>query len=175
MRRIAATAALEWLRALAPDGVGFDPTGWEAETWVLHAMYERTDLPGGLTHDDVRRIEVAAGVEEPVIVNNVNIEGQGIVIGNSLGRSGNPGPGWITDLSAAQDVVYELRLAEVMDLYGDASVPGSPINLWPTDSSWFVLTDWDLWGTKVSGARELVTAIGADPVVETTSVPSAPR
>jgi hypothetical protein len=37
-----------------------------------------------------------------------------------------------------------------------------------------VLMDWDLWGTKVSGSRELVAAIADDPGVETTSVPSAP-
>ena len=71
-------------------------------------------------------------------------------------------------------MVYELRLDELMDLYGDAAVPGSPINLWPTDTSWFVLTDWDLWGTKVSGSRELVAAVADDPAIETTSVPSAP-
>jgi hypothetical protein len=250
MQRIAATAALDWLRGLPPRGVGFDPTGWEAETWILHAMYERADVPGGLTHDDVRRIEVAAGTQEPVIINNVNLEELGVVVGNLLGRSGHPGPGWsrlrwdelarrldtnifadwhlpcyrsfpyrswpanieppaegsldreqlerllvhlcdhatggsrqdcrafypgwIAAEDPAEDVVYELRLEELMDLYGDAAVPGSPINLWPTDTSWFVLTDWDLWGTKVSGSRELVAAVADDPAIETTSVPSAP-
>jgi hypothetical protein len=251
MHRIAAAVALEWLRVLPPRGVGFDPTGWEAETWILHAMYERADLPGGLTHDDVRRIEVAAGAQEPVVVNEVRIEGLGVVVGSPLGRSGDPGPGWsrlrwdelarrldasifadwhlpchrsfayeswpanirppgegsldreqlasllahlcdhsddasrqecrafypgwIADPGAGDDdVVYELRLDEVMDLYDDAAVPGSPINLWPADASWFVLTDWDLWGTKVSGSRELIAAIAGDPAIETTSVPSAP-
>lgn len=249
MRRIPATPALDWLRAQARQaGVGFDPVGWGAHTWILHAMYERADLPGGLTHDDVRRIEVAAGADEPRIVGDVNLEDVGVVVGSPLGRSGHPGagwarlrwdelaarlgvgifddwhlpcsrsfpydswpvnirppaegsldreqlrrllahladhgddgsgqtclafyPSWITTPPSDDDAVYELRLEELMDLYDDASVPGSPSNLWPADRAWFVYTDWDLWGTKVSGSPALIAAIEADAAIETTSVPA---
>lgn len=36
---------------------------------------------------------------------------------------------------------------------------GTPSNLWPLDRSWMMFTDWDLWGTKVNGPRELIDAI----------------
>ena len=42
----------------------------------------------------------------------------------------------------------------------------TPSNLWPTDKSWFVYTDWDLMATKVSGPAELVAAIEADDELE---------
>jgi hypothetical protein len=43
----------------------------------------------------------------------------------------------------------------------------SPTNLWPTDRSWFVWTDCDLMGTKVSGARSLIDRLRAHPELET--------
>ena len=44
---------------------------------------------------------------------------------------------------------------------------GTPSNFWPSDRSWFVYTDWDLWGTKVSGPAVLINAIRSDPNLET--------
>lgn len=78
-------------------------------------------------------------------------------------------------MGSDDDVVYELRLDEVLDLYDDPAVPGSPMNLWPRDSTWLVYSDWDLWATKVSGSRELIAAVADDPAIETTSVPPPPR
>lgn len=43
----------------------------------------------------------------------------------------------------------------------------SPSNLWPEDRSWFVLTDWDLMGTKISGSAELIARLEAEPGLET--------
>lgn len=44
---------LSWLIARADPGfsTGYDVEGWEASTWVLHAMYEDPGLPGDVTHD----------------------------------------------------------------------------------------------------------------------------
>jgi hypothetical protein len=231
--------------------VGFTPTGWQSEIWVLHAMYERADIPGGLSHDDVHRIELAARTTEPIVVNDVNLDEIGVLVGNVLGRSGHPGegwarlrwtelarrldtsifanwhypcvrsfsyrswpaniqpppegsldreqlqrllghlttrssagdgqecfayyPAWMTSFDGVDDVVLRLRLDEVLTLYEDAAVPGSPINLWPKDRSWFVWTDTDLWGTRVSGSHQLITDIQADDQIETTHAPEPPQ
>jgi len=43
----------------------------------------------------------------------------------------------------------------------------SPSNFWPADQSWFVYTDWDLQGTKVSGSAALIAALVEDLRLET--------
>jgi len=43
----------------------------------------------------------------------------------------------------------------------------SPTNLWPADHSWFVCTDWDLSGTKVSGSEALIERIKLHPILDT--------
>ncbi|MEU8185381.1 hypothetical protein AB0B85_27825 [Micromonospora sp. NPDC049044] len=47
----------------------------------------------------------------------------------------------------------------------------SPTNLWPTDRSWFVWTDYDLQGTRVSGPTPLIEAVRSNPVLETVDWP----
>lgn len=52
-------------------------------------------------------------------------------------------------------------------------LPGfSPSNMWPGDRSWFVYTDYDLCGTKVSGSAALIAALRAEPDLETLDWPS---
>jgi hypothetical protein len=64
--------------------------------------------------------------------------------------------------------VLEGSLGSVPDLVQEGShFRSTPSNLWPVDRSWFVWTDWDLWGTKVSGSQELIDAIDADGEIET--------
>lgn len=48
-----------------------------------------------------------------------------------------------------------------------ARLRSTPSNFWPRDRSWFAWTDWDLWGTKISGPRGLIDAVGAEPELET--------
>jgi hypothetical protein len=43
---------------------------------------------------------------------------------------------------------------------------GSPTNIWPGDNAWFVYTDADLWGTRVSGTDDLIQAITGDDELE---------
>jgi len=62
---------LDWLSDRVPEGDdvassdagGFDATGWESSVWILHAMYETDEFPSDLTHDDVVRIYLAAGIK----------------------------------------------------------------------------------------------------------------
>jgi hypothetical protein len=71
-------------------------------------------------------------------------------------------------LTSLPDVgrLFEGRLASVLDLVaGDEALSCTPSNIWPRDRSWFVWTG-ELLGTKVSGSRELITAIDADPDLE---------
>ena len=93
-------ALLAWLQDRAPqDGevAGFNAGGWDAAIWILNALYETDELPGGVSHDDVHRIERAAGVVPPVIVGDADLEevlADATVVGSTLGRSAWPGPGW---------------------------------------------------------------------------------
>lgn len=60
-------------------------------------------------------------------------------------------------------------LADVATLLDDD--PGwSPSNVWPEDRSWFIYTDWDFCGTKVSGSRSLIEALTADEELETVEI-----
>lgn len=61
----------------------------------------------------------------------------------------------------------EVNLGEVVSLVDPARGRiGTPSNLWPIDRSWMMFTDWDLWGTKVSGPRKLVDALDSAPDLE---------
>ena len=56
----------------------------------------------------------------------------------------------------------------VEDLFMVGSGPaGTPSNIWPPDRSWFVYTDYDLWGTRVNGPIQLIEALKADEELET--------
>lgn len=44
---------------------------------------------------------------------------------------------------------------------------GTPGNIWPADRSWLLMTDHDLWGTRLIGPRDLVDAVENDPELET--------
>jgi len=56
-------------------------------------------------------------------------------------------------------------IPDLIDDFGGA-YPSSASNFWPVDRSWFVWSDWDLLGTKVSGSRELVAAVKANSSLE---------
>ena len=45
----------------------------------------------------------------------------------------------------------------------------TPTNWWPADRSWFVWTDYDLQGTKVSGPAGLIASLKSDDYLETTA------
>lgn len=88
---------LEWLESrVAEDsgrGIGWDLDGWADSTWVLHAMYESAE-PDDRSHDDVQRDRIARGIDEPLIVNGVNLDEATRSSGVPLGMSTPPGAGW---------------------------------------------------------------------------------
>jgi hypothetical protein len=78
---------------------GYDASGWDASVWILHAMYEHPELPGGLSHDDVRRIELGAGTVERHVVAGVDLDDHlaaegGVWTGVQSGPTSRPGPEW---------------------------------------------------------------------------------
>lgn len=92
-----AVAAGRGRATIAASGVRVVASSWEASVWILHAMYETAELPAGISHDDVHRMERAAGVTEPAMIGDVDVEevlAGAQVVGSALGRSGWPGPGW---------------------------------------------------------------------------------
>jgi hypothetical protein len=242
-----AVGALAWLNERTPDGgfTGYDPADWEAKVWIVHAMYETDELPSDVTHDDLHRMELAAGTREPAMLGDINLEDvlvEAKVVGSSLGSSWRPGPGWrrllwselaarldhdpygldvppclrsfpysswpvniappaegsldreqfvrlldhFADVSEAgyrttcfayrsplasrdfdQHTVFRCELRELMELYDNEDLAGSPNNIWPDDRVWLTFTDADLWATKVSGSRDLIGRLMADHELET--------
>ncbi|MFF3757807.1 hypothetical protein [Streptomyces sp. NPDC002185] len=65
------------------------------------------------------------------------------------------------------------RLGDAQALFDNPDILYTPSNLWAEDRSWVVYTDFDLWGTKVSGPRPLVEALLADPEIEAVRLPWA--
>jgi hypothetical protein len=80
---------------------GYEVAGWEGGAWILHAMYENEELPAGLTHDDVDRIERSAtgsagGQErDPRDIDSLaELAELGTLTGVPIGASASPGDGW---------------------------------------------------------------------------------
>lgn len=248
-------AELSWLNPWAgPESyTGYDAGGWEASTWILHAMYENPDLPADVTHDEAHRARLAAGLAEPTIVNGVDLDERTTLTGIPLGFEARPAPAWrrvrwsdyatrggrllgggqavppchrwfpsstwpVSMLPPPEGSLDEESLGALLPVLaghssgggetpcvafytplatGDWTSPrlmsgplrsirdlvlgenalqrhgvrSTPSNFWPRDRSWFVWTDWDLQGTKVSGSAALITAVRAEPDLETITWP----
>jgi hypothetical protein len=118
------TPWLAWHMALADEiawlaavGTGSTWTGYPIgndpdAVWVLHAMFEAESAPSSVTHDDIHRRRLAAGLEQPHIVGSVNLDEVGVVTGGGLGRSQHPGPGY-----------RRLRWGELASRIGEPIVP----------------------------------------------------
>lgn len=253
MNRVVGADCLAWVRESATEATqsgvtGFEVDGWEARTWVLHAMYEYEGESPEISANEARQLGIESGDVEPLVINGVNLDEKAVVTGVQLGRTEPPGPEWKrlrwSDLasrvaaplaesgvppcfkwfpfrswpigirppgegsldrdsfvrlvgqlinhsgSSGQLVCYcyfspmatvetdfdnpyvlQGQLSELWALYDRDDVYGSPSNIWPEDRSWFIYTDWDLFGTQVSGSAELITSIVADPELETVAYP----
>lgn len=239
-----------WL-AVDDSCTGFDPSGWEATTWILHAMYrlprgaesatdprpESNTDDGGHVTSDVLTSDPLGDVEWTDDIGwglqmTLPLPGSERLrwrtIGADRGGSyeGRPVPPsfrWFRTVSLPDDIeppcegsldedslthllavlvrhtaggadarcfayyaplsgggwdeqaVYEGPLAAIPSMVGDGGYRRTPSNIWPTDHSWLVYTDSDLWGTKVSGRRDLVTALEADDVLETITLDLPPE
>jgi hypothetical protein len=75
-------------------------------------------------------------------------------------------PSGRTDEQTEEPLTYCGALPEVLSIYDNAQSASGPTNLWSADRSWFLYTDWDLWGTKISGSNELIDRLVADPELE---------
>lgn len=103
----------DWLYDLAGDGVtGFMPPPMPDAVWVLNAMYEHEQGPGGVSYDDHLRALVADGALEPDPVAGIDLNTLGTATGGGLGRAAHPGDGW-----------RRLRWAELAERTGDPLVP----------------------------------------------------
>jgi hypothetical protein len=242
MRRVDGPAAhqlISWLEPTAPI-IGFDVDGWADSTWVLHAMFERDGAPD-VTHQQARQHEIAAGRDNPLVVDGVDLEAGSVATGIPLGFVEAPGPPWrrlrwaeltrreglelgadmawppsdrwfpfaswpirilpppegsldesslmvliriLLEHSRAEAIrdcvaffgsvatgefdeliVYAGELAHLRSLVAERGM--TPTNVWPTDHSWLLHTDWDLMATRVGGSVELIAAIEADDDLET--------
>lgn len=73
-----------------------------------------------------------------------------------------------------EPLVYRGAVADILKLYDADDLSGGPTNIWAADRAWFVYTDWDLWGTKVSGPTKLIERLRNDPELETEDLTIAP-
>jgi hypothetical protein len=58
LRRVSDPELVRWVAERTQgDGAtcGYNADGWEASTWILHAMYENPGLPADVTYDDLER------------------------------------------------------------------------------------------------------------------------
>jgi hypothetical protein len=72
---------------------------------------------------------------------------------------------YLTRGDFANPNLLRASLSEVLDVYKENE--RSPNNFWPEDHGWFVYTDWDLMGTKVSGSNALIADLSSNNRVET--------
>ncbi|WP_375482385.1 hypothetical protein [uncultured Mycobacterium sp.] len=78
-----------------PGGTGFDPvTGWHASLWILNAVYENPELPADMTHHDIHQQAIKAGLRQPTMVGEINLDELTVTTGQSLGFAERPGGSW---------------------------------------------------------------------------------
>ncbi|NJC65657.1 hypothetical protein HC028_14285 [Planosporangium flavigriseum] len=129
-----AASLLSWLGDRpAEEGVtGYAPDGWEASTWILHAMYENPALERLGTHDELHRRRLNAGEIEPLIIGDVNLDEATSVVGTPLGFVIKPGRPW-------RRVRWGDYLARTPEFHGDRSYP--PSDRWFPHASWPVAVE----------------------------------
>ena len=161
-----------WLLDVDEIGcTGFDPAGWPDTAWVLNAIYERSDVASGLTHDDVHRIEVAAGTAEPLIIGGLDLT-TSTVIGGGTGWNSRPGSEYRRlrwqELAArtGQPVVTSGRYPAYITCCGGPGLTGSwPAHLQvPTEGS----LDVESW-LRLMGCSRLTATTALTPSASPTT------
>lgn len=96
MRRTSDASLLSWLRERTDQVnlTGLDVSGWSAETWVLHAMYERSDLRADLTRDDVFRLRLSRRDHPEVAVDDRDVDALFDLWQQEYDWRARPGPEW---------------------------------------------------------------------------------
>jgi hypothetical protein len=136
MRRLVGDQACErilWLDDAVPTpagGTGYDVESWADSVWVLHAMFEREGADSDVTYHQARQADIAAGRDEPLVVNGVNFEQGTVDTGVPLGFVRTPAPPW-----------RRLRWAELAAREGFAL--GADM-AWPPSFQWFPFESWPL-------------------------------
>lgn len=159
----------EWLGGRTAGGAmgGFDHEGWESSIWILHSMYELLRLDVGYTHEDPPQAGIASGLEQPHIIGDLELSEVSAVTGGHLGLSGPPADDWRRPRSA------ELARRQSVECGGCEFPPRFqwfPYRNWPAsidpppEGS---LDEESLWGTQVSGPKELIDALVGNTELET--------
>jgi hypothetical protein len=129
VRVTSATDELAWLGR--PEGpelfAGIDASGWEASCWVLSAIYVNGSVRSAVTHDDVRKAEIARGIREPLIINGLNMGERSILQGGGLGYAPRPDSSWTR-------VPWSEYLPELSRVARRSEVP--PCSRWFGEGSW---------------------------------------
>jgi hypothetical protein len=155
--------------------------GWRRLRWA--ELAERTGEPAVTpgSPPDFRSLPGAhpdgswpASIEPPA-EGSLDREGWARLVDLLIGWSGpdTPSQAYVAPGAAPDQQGHVLAgtLGEAYALYDDERGSGCPANLWPADRTWVTWSDWDLWGTKVSGPGELVARVLADAELEAVRLP----
>lgn len=78
-----------------PGATGYVPgEGWDAAASVLHAVYEWPGIAPGLSHHELHRQAIAAGLRQPTMAGGVNLDESTTTTGTMLGFQRKPEPQW---------------------------------------------------------------------------------
>lgn len=117
-----------WLRRGSGDEItGYEPGGWPASIWILHAMYENPGLEGRGTYDDDLRRKLDAGEIEPAVFGDANLDERTTLTGIPLGFAVRPGSPW-------RRLRWSDYLARLVDFVPNRTVP--PCFRWFPSGSW---------------------------------------
>ncbi|CAM4054638.1 hypothetical protein TSST111916_19965 [Tsukamurella strandjordii] len=133
-----------------PDGFGFPPS-------------IAPPCEGSLDHESLDGLLAAIASVSP---DGSTTECFAYFGGGPLLNEGSESGLWRCRLSEIPELVAATG-GVVEDPRGRTFSGFSPSNFWPIDRSWFVYTDYDLWGTEVSGSPELIAAVEAHQDLET--------
>lgn len=153
--KLVSIAEANWLAAEEPGGgwTGYPVGNHPDAVWVLHAMFETDSMPTSLTHDDVRHILLDAGLEQPHVVGDLNLDEVSVTTGGGLGRSQHPGPGhrrlrWSELAARLGEPLVPVGLSPCFKCLPGAHPGGSwPANITPPSEgsldreSWYRLVD----------------------------------
>ena len=152
---------VEWLKQTDRTSglmTGFDPWGWPANAWLLHAMYQNQALANLGTHDDARRSAFDRGAVEPLIINQVGLDASTTVTGVPLGYVTRPGASW-----------KRLRWREYL---GQAGNPLEEVHEVPPSTHWFPRGSWpvSILPPPEGSLDEMTWSALIDVLVEVTTV-----
>jgi hypothetical protein len=151
-------AALPGDRLRGSDFQGFDRTGWEDETWILHPMFELANATDRRTYDEAYRKDALDTIPADELGQKLRsiVERPGSVLaGARSGLAADPGPGW-----------ERVRWSEYLGRVG-GSLTGHE---YPPSYAWFPFLSWPVSvQSPCEGSMDIATLTAVSRVIAQSS------